>query len=790
MEKEAVVVFLTICCVLGMPWLMAQQEDTDLSGGVLLPFQVFPMKGGNWEGDGNTWGGIDSVARYSADLAAVICHSDGSPQPSSYEIDCELNQDFGSADVLLRAGVRCGPTMCGLGQIYWGDALVLECSPFLDGAELPVGRDSVLRVFEKRIAKGEIDLKKGRHTIRFRACATPDFARGWFQVDAISIEALPPLTEAFCVPLQRFFLTGGDSLDEDPIREAWRHFRARAESLGASATLEQGDVSGACRVTLERVSESVFLEKIPERTGWNGLSQSMKEESYCIDLDADSSVITVSACGGMGLVYGLCDLERRIRADDGRVYVSFPEWVGGRAISITEVPALEQRGEYLNIGYNFSGITPHDWSRDRWESYIDRLVLANLNTFYFYIWVDSYSMNPKSALAQKDLSRKIHEDIRHAIAYAHKRGLKVVYMFCPTFFPRDLWERHPEIHADIEYVKQGFPAVCPNAPNAWEMMIENARAEMEWFNEADAVQLWFYDPGGCWCERHGCKQHQAESLARQAKTFGALFREFNPKAAIEVNFWPIWLWETLQQVNYRAETFRLIRGHFGEEASAITVVGAPDNDITQPLAEQEMGFKTSVFLFGTNPERGYVFTIPTMSWLSQVAKEVRNKKFRGAFGHRLEAWTRYPQTFFMGQWFWNPDQTAEQLAQRLGAWLTASDSRGLLAAEAFLLLDKFTYEGADKLLGRRMTELIVAAYQGTPAPAQEDWEYIPPMMSALAVLAESKGVEENAALQCFVDRFAATLGETATFQSIRQNAESVFNQYRGYLLKGWAKEIF
>jgi hypothetical protein len=41
-------------------------------------------------------------------------------------------------------------------------------------------------------------------------------------------------------------------------------------------------------------------------------------------------------------------------------------------------------------------------------------------------------------------------------------GLLFVFLFTPTFTPRKLWWRQPELHPDIEYVTRGFPYVCPS----------------------------------------------------------------------------------------------------------------------------------------------------------------------------------------------------------------------------------------------------------------------------------------------------------------------------------------
>src|SRR5690606_6891889 len=95
--------------------------------------------------------------------------------------------------------------------------------------------------------------------------------------------------------------------------------------------------------------------------------------------------LTVHSAASMGCVYALGDLQRRIRRGNGGLYLGFPEW-NGESRRIFEYPFAERRGEYINIGYNISGITPHEWNTDDWRKYIDELICSRLNTVYFYIW--------------------------------------------------------------------------------------------------------------------------------------------------------------------------------------------------------------------------------------------------------------------------------------------------------------------------------------------------------------------------------------------------------------------
>ncbi|MDX9973824.1 MAG: hypothetical protein RBU21_12645 [FCB group bacterium] len=574
-----------------------------------------------------------------------------------------------------------------------------------------------------------------------------------------------------------------DSEDES-VREAARCLRERfAELAGESAT------EPSVLVCIGRMMERFpyLASEALERTGSSRRNLKSFQEREGYFLIREGNILYAAGLDVLGTVHAVSDLQSRLRARDGKVWFDFPEWKEGGHGVLFEKPAIETRGEYLNIGYNIPGITPHEWDDARWRQYIDRLVLAKLNRLYLYLWNDTYSVYPGSALSKVALNRNLHERIRSAIAYARTRGLGVTYMMCPTFFPRDVWEAHPELHADIEYVKHGFPAVCPQAPGAWDLMKDIARSEMEWFKGADAIQIWFYDPGGCWCEKYGCKSKQAEILARQVVEFSGLFRALNPSARVEYNLWPIWLWEDRMKVQYRRELDERLKTAFGSEYRNVTAVGAPDNDTTLPLIEKEMGYRTSAFLFGTNPENGYVFPLPLLAWQQETARRVVETGMDGAFGHRLEAWTRYPGTFILGQFLWNPDIEPDAAVRRYSEMLALDMVSGPKLTEAILLLERFTQEGASAGLGSQMCAR--ARSMMPPRPSDELADLVAGM-EALGVIGASLEADTDEALAPFVARFDEALANAPGYAGWKRDSLEVFKRYRDFLRAGWRKSPF
>ncbi|NIA13702.1 MAG: hypothetical protein GWP08_06435 [Nitrospiraceae bacterium] len=745
-----------------------------LTGGVLLPYEILSLEGANWKGDAYTWGGLDGRAPRDSDQSALSVNGVGQSQ----ELAVTLTRDFSGYDVRCTIGVRRNMNMAAKGTVYWDGKALAECFPWQTAEDL----DSPEVI---TLAKSCFDFSPGPHTLRIEIDAVTEESGRNFQVDAIQLEGLPVAYDGRVVSLEDLGLT---VVDDTPIvGEAVRVFQGRLTELGGGPLMRVDDgaaivvaVDGAGVPLPKSVSDALA----DARATWEPFQ---REDGFVLALDTadDQTRIYAVGLGARGVVYALAELELRLRIAGQGLALAFPEWAPDATQGVlAEKPAFSMRGEYINIGYNFPGITPHTWDAAQWEAYIDQLVRAKLNRFMFYIWIDTYTMYPGSKLSRKPLNRQIHERVREAIRYAHRRGIKVSYHICPTFFPKDIWDAHPEFHAEIEYVEHGFPAVCPRSPGCWELMKTIWRSEMEWFSEADTIQIWFYDPGGCWCEKHGCKEHQTESIVRQAKEFAGLFLELNPAADVECNLWPMWLWEELKKIKYKRAVCRGLREAFGDDASKLRIVGAPDADVTLPFDGRAEGLDTAVFIFGTNPEAGYVFTVPTLAFCKHWINDMYAKGFNAAFGHRLEVYTRYPGTFAMGQYFWDPSLEPETVAHRFGAWQAANTQLGLSMAELLLLLDEFTEQGADAALGARMKALATTVFPALPKATQETLAYWPAMFAALDILAQSTEVPDGPALQLMADAFGAALADSPLLESIRSRARGVFGNYRDMLGRG------
>ena len=580
------------------------------------------------------------------------------------------------------------------------------------------------------------------------------------------------------IPLDLWYVQS--SIRSDAVQEATRHFRERVCALGGPGPAELGLREPALKIAVVDSSDSASFA---------GFSDSQRDECYLLEADSPRE-LRIRAITALGAVHGISDLETRLRVKSGKVRLAFPEWRENGTLKLLEKPAIATRGEYLNIGYDLPGITPHQWNSLRWQQYIDRLILARLNHWYFFLWIDAQSMFPGSRLSQRPGNRHLHEGLREAIRYAHRRGMKVTFMISPTMLPKDLWDAHPEWKADIVYAREGFACVCPNAPGAWEKMKAVWRSEMEWFRDADAVQIWFYDPGGCWCEKRGCKPHQAENLARQFREFGSMFRGLNPSAEIEYNLWPLPLWESEMKVKVREDLSKRVQAMFPNELNSLTAVGTPEGfPAPIPDFERRLGMRGSVFLFPTNPETSYVFPTPHLQYLRRSMQTVQRLGMDACFGHRLEAGTRYVGTFLMGHWMWNPGLPTDPAVRRFADWQTADENSGKQFAEAITVLDELTDKGIRPELGRKLEALMVDLWPHLPTACRDELEYWPAVASALRVIADSNEVEAQK-LDAFAVHFAKALGTCKTFAPLLPRASGLFRGYRASLKSGWEKQIF
>lgn len=753
-------------------------SDSDPTGGNLIAYELITFRDGNWPGDGNTWGGVDSIADVRGDLGALRVAATVDAPTASYEHAFRLSRDFTGGEVRATITYRRNAIMAGKGRVLINGQPLVSVTPIMPGEELG-GRDSVLATETVLLPKEFHSLAPGRHTLTIEA-SDPGLRRSAdFQIDSLLLEAIPDMDAPF-LPIGNLVVAGDRSAIAGPVAIAMDKLQAAARELGSAFT-----AAGEQQPQLVLQDSAAVAEL---KSALDGAEAWQRRDAYLIRTNADNgrTRIDVAALEPHGLVFALSDLQVRLRRDgDGNVGLSLSP--GSRLL---EIPANDIRGEYVNVGYNVPGITPHEWDKARWEQYLDYLILSRLNTFYFYVWTDVYGIYPESENAKVPLNLNIHEGLRHAISYAKKRGMRVHFMATPSYGPADIWRKHPEAHADIDYVKYGFPAVCLNAPGAWERMKKIWAYEFEWFKEADVLQIWFYDPGGCFCEKHGCRTNQGEVMARQVREFGDMFRDLNPQAQIDFNLWPIWVWEE-RMGPYRADFHREIKKLFPDDSHReLGAVGAWGSDASLPLSEAELGFRTSNFIFGSNPESGYFFLMPNLAFHQQVMRDLKGTSFRNVFGHRLEVWTRLPATFFMAEMMWNPDVDPVAAVRRWAEWQTGGGEAAADLAESILLLEQFTSEGASLKTAGRARMVAERAMSSLTPSARLTLSHYPAMLRAMELMGRGASSQDSEALPAVADLFIEELRNEPLFAPMAGQGRGLFTKYVTLTAVGTKQRMF
>ena len=207
---------------------------------------------------------------------------------------------------------------------------------------------------------------------------------------------------------------------------------------------------GPAGLELREPDLKIAVIESPDCASFAGFSGFQRDESYLIEADSPGEFAHQGGHGDGG-DHGISDLETRLRVKGGEVRLAFPEWKEGDA-RIFEKPAIAQSRRILNIGYDLPGITPHEWDDSRWHQYIDRLILARLNRWYFFLWIDAHrcslarvSRSPKTSASMKACAR------RSGTLTARHQG--DVHDHADDAAQRHL-EAHPEWKADIVYAQR------------------------------------------------------------------------------------------------------------------------------------------------------------------------------------------------------------------------------------------------------------------------------------------------------------------------------------------------
>jgi hypothetical protein len=622
-------------------------------------------------------------------------------------------------------------------------------------------------------------------------------------------------------PIRPWLIVSGD--DEpaavadniEKLRQELSVLSGRAVGLVNASSLAETQRKQCDLVVVGHIQRNALAREILKACSSDGAleqgSPHAREQGYVVAVEpareSRGAVIAAVGRGDLGAVYGVSHLRTRMQSSNSQLHLD----VDGKQASTGSFqqvycPRFEERAVYYNMFLNDMGrLTPSGWSDDDWQFWIDKLVCSQLTHIYFFLWSDSLYFT-KSSVTGAERNRVLHDRLKEMIRHAHRRGLKVVYHVSLTQIPHDIFEANKEtVKATIEYVDHGFPVICSAAPgrivlggqpweNARELMADIYGQQIEGFREADGFQIWFYDPGGCFCgtDRQNCSSRQAARLMEQMQSFHAMIRRANPRADLTVSLWPTWVLEPTYKVQYRDEFLDLLAAYARDPANAgtsITITDTLNHEHTGlPLARQR-GFRLNGFVFPTNVESGCVLFTPLLAFLKQTVKRGENLGISAIHHMRIEESSKFANTFFAACYFWNPDRSPEDVLRHYARWIanTNAESADRLC-RAITLIDSFMCDGAGgqthAARGAEICSLVESAFRSLPAEKTQEHEWLLTTARALAVIGEA--VDHPDRTEDLSSRFSAIMRDSPTLA----RTATPLKHYVKWITRGWTLENF
>lgn len=407
-------------------------------------------------------------------------------------------------------------------------------------------------------------------------------------------------------------------------------------------------------------------------------------QEYRIDTDEDR--VVVQADEPLALRYAMGELAQSVWADEGAaaLHVQHPGEVRS--------PLAADRTFYFNVAFGFSrpGLTADTWDDETWEDVVEWLLDCRYSRIAFYLWADSGLANEASVM-EKDRNVEVRRRLATMTTYAQRCGLKVAFWFSPCNMPRDLLRGHEDLLSPAPY-PLGYPALCPSRPGALEFAAEVYAEELRWFADVDAVQVWFYDPGGCWCDV--CKSRPAAAAVDQLRALAPVIGRVAPHAEIEVSAWPVWANEQEFGVTYRDEFVEELARWVDSHGRPVTVMDTPvaPTNVLEELGKRGLG--RAAFYLDTNVETGWCFLQPSLSLVEQIRADADRDRYDQTVVMRIEEATRWPQDAFVGHSLWTPRADMAATVAWLAQSWAGTASGGQRLAAGLLAWDELLSKGA------------------------------------------------------------------------------------------------
>jgi hypothetical protein len=499
-------------------------------------------------------------------------------------------------------------------------------------------------------------------------------------------------------PKERFIPVEGmrivcDPLPTEAANLAVGHFvreikRMTGKSLPIVYGLREGDQ--ACLIVGNRSTLGRVFIKNGYRLPRSRETEDTANQSYVVDAsphDGSGQPVVLAAGFGLqhtargylGTSYALGELLRRLDIRKGQWGFVLPMQ------PILASPRMPNRTLYLMNSNNCNpGLSLEYFSDAQLEDYVDFLVDARYSRISFWQWSNLY-LYPGNAEDQRARNEQIHQAMRKVFDRARRRGLEVYHQLAPAHVSLALLPSDPKFRATGYY---GSTSVCWSQPEAREIARKVVQTEMEYYGPMDGYTVWFYDPGGCFCQ--DCAAHQADRLFDQLMTVVDLAKTISPNAKFEAVLWPTWDFTSRKDIGfpgkgYTAEDVKAFVEDFLAQCLAkfgprgLTIMDSCEADNTnlyngfvKPEAFQRDAFMYSVL--GMASEESYPFAAFRLRYLREQMGKACDRGIEGGQLFIQYAATNYPGVFAFADTLYAEDAGWESTAQRLASTWAKGDS--------------------------------------------------------------------------------------------------------------------
>lgn len=397
----------------------------------------------------------------------------------------------------------------------------------------------------------------------------------------------------------------------------------------------------------------------------------------------------------LGLGYALGELLQLLDLRDGVWGFALPDE------DITGHPAMPDRTVYLmNSDRWFApGVSFNYADHAQLESFVDELIDSRISRIAFWQWYAIY-LYPGNHEARRADNQEIHRGMRHMLDYARRRGLGIYHMLTPMHANPDLLPDDPKFTATGYY---GRTSICWSQPEARELARAMARHEMEYYGPVDGYVVWFYDPGGCFCEP--CRANQGQNLVEQFMLVKQLAQTISPGAAFQACLWPTWCFHEEQWgINFPAPEVKAFVRHFLDRALEqcgprnLTILDSCDTSFTNYEFNIYSGiadpaqFKRNGFLhrvLGTPGEASYVFAPFAFDYIHATMGTALDRELEESMLSVIYTTPSSPSIFAFGDLLYSGSGSAEDRIRRYAATWAKGGARES-AANLLLALEKLS----------------------------------------------------------------------------------------------------